>query len=117
MVDLEALGYLVRDAREARRMTQAELGRHVGLSRASISLLECGRIVNPKITLLEQLAAALDIPKQPLLEAAGLTLPDAEEGQIHWIVEELDTPNRRRLIAIGHALLQEQKGQPRKGGR
>lgn len=44
MANLEEFGYIVRDAREARGMNQATLGRMVGLSRASISLLERGEI-------------------------------------------------------------------------
>lgn len=117
MVDLEKLGYLIRDAREARKMRQAELGERVGLSRASISLLECGHIKNPKIPLLEALADALSIPRVELFSAAGVSLPDVEGGQVQWLLEELDLPNRRRLVALGHALLQEQKSLPQKVSR
>lgn len=48
MANLEEFGYIVRDAREARGMNQATLGRMVGLSRASISLLERGEISMPQ---------------------------------------------------------------------
>lgn len=117
MADLEALGYLIRDAREAKRITQRALGQRVGLSAASISLLETGKTKNLKLSLLEQLADILDIPKPKLLELAGVSLPDGEERTLQWLAEEMDAPNRRRLIAIGHALLQEQKSQPQRAGR
>lgn len=118
-MDMEGLGYLIRDAREAKRpkMRQRELGKAVGLSPASISLIECGHIRRPSVDLLEKLARALDIPVQPLLEKAGLSLPDSEVGQVQWLVDELDAGNRRRLIRIGHALLQEQKDRPQTEAR
>lgn len=117
MVDMEGLGYLIRDAREAKKIKQADLGKQVGISRASISLLECGRIKNPRLTLLKQLAEILEIPAVTLYEKAGVSLPDGEVGEAQWLLEELDRPNRRRLIAIGFALLQEQRGQPQKAIR
>lgn len=117
MVDLEALGYLIRDAREAKRITQRALGQRLGLSAASISLLETGKTKNLKLPLLEQLADILEIPKPKLLEVAGVSLPDGEERTLQWLAEEMDAPNRRRLIAIGHALLQEQKSQPQRANR
>lgn len=117
MVDMEALGDFVRDARETKGMLQSELGARVGLSRASISLFERGHIKNPKITLLEAIATALDIAPQAIFQRAGISLPDAEVGAVQWLVQELDASNRRRLIRIGHALLQEQKDQPQKAAR
>ena len=115
MTDLLELGYLVRDAREAKRMKQRELGALVGLSGASISLLETGRIVNPKLSLLERLAEVLEIPIGDMLEKAGVTLPDAETGQLSWVLGQLDPHNRRRLVGIAHALLQVQQDPPRRG--
>ena len=116
-MDLEALGDVIREERERQGMTQAELGRRVGLSRPSISLLERGSTKFPKIATLEAVATALGLPPQALFERAGVTMPDAAAGQVRWLAEQLDKPNLRRLIAIGHALLQEQQGRPQKAGR
>jgi transcriptional regulator with XRE-family HTH domain len=116
-MDLEGLGYLIRDAREGIGMSQAELGRKVGLSRGSISLLEVGGTKNPKMSLLTKLAQILNIAPSQLYEKAGVSLPDAESQTLQWLSEEMDVPNRRRLIAIGHALLQEQKRQPQRANR
>jgi len=117
MEDLESLGYLIRDAREAKKLKQAELGAMVGLSRASISLLERGNIKNPRPALLQAFASILEIPVGSLYEKAGITLPDGDAGEAQWLLEELDRPNRRRLIAIGFALLQEQRNQPQREAR
>lgn len=115
MVDLEALGDYVREAREAKGMLQSDLGRRLGKSRAWVSLFERGHILNPKVTFLETIAEILEVPPQAIFQRAGISLPDVETGQVQWLVEELDLPNRRRLILIGHALLQEQKNRPEKG--
>ena len=72
MANLEEFGYIVRDAREARGMNQATLGRMVGLSRASISLLERGEIKYPRIALIEKLASnGKALSRPPLTSNVG----------------------------------------------
>jgi transcriptional regulator with XRE-family HTH domain len=117
MVDLVALGELIRDLREARKMKQDELGRRVGMSRPNISLLERGSIKFPKIEKLKAIAEALEVPPGELFARAGISQPDAELGTLAWLAEQLDVPNRRRLIEIGHALLRVQQDPPQTGGR
>jgi transcriptional regulator with XRE-family HTH domain len=117
MPDLEQLGYAIRKAREARNMSQQELGRRLGLSAAAVSLLETGQTKFPKVGRLVQIAEILEIPSTDLLAEAGFNLPDSDSLSLQWLADEMDAGNRRRLIAIGHALLQEQKRQPQRANR
>lgn len=110
-----ALGEAIRDARMAAKMTQAELGRRVDTSRSTIGLLESGQTIYVQIPMLAGIAAALNRPVSEFLEQAGIPLEHSASSQIHWLTQQLDASNLRRLIAIGHALLQEQIDQPRKG--
>lgn len=117
MLDLEALGEVIRDERERQGMTQAELGRRVGLSRPSISLLERGSTKFPKIATLEAIAAALNLPPHALYERAGIAVPDAGTGQLQWLAEQLDRRHLTLLLRIGHELLQEQQGRPKSAAK
>ena len=64
------LGARVRSRREELRMTQADLSARIGLSRASVANIECGR----QAVLLHQflaLASALAVPPLDLLPSAA----------------------------------------------
>jgi transcriptional regulator with XRE-family HTH domain len=62
----------VRSAREGLHLTQAELARRVGISRAAIAELEAGRIQQPRAAVFARLSAALGIPAALLLAATGV---------------------------------------------
>jgi transcriptional regulator with XRE-family HTH domain len=117
MPDLEQLGYAIRKAREAKNMSQQELGRRLGLSAAAVSLLETGQTKFPKVGRLVQIAEILGIASTDLLAEAGFNLPDSDSLSLQWLAEQMDAGNRRRLIRIGHALLQEQKDRPQRANR
>ena len=113
MVDLEGLGYLVRDAREAKRingkkMSQKMLGDLVGWSSASVSLFERGLYLRPQVDRLRKLAEVLEIPPGELLEKAGITLDDVDSVTLQWILDQLDEENAERLVELGHGLLRVQ---------
>ena len=55
------LGYRVRECREAKGMTQAELAEKSGVSRVAISLIETGGIRNVSSLTLMKLADALGV--------------------------------------------------------
>jgi transcriptional regulator with XRE-family HTH domain len=76
-VEMPLIGRFVRDVREARHLSQAELARRCGLSRAYINALESGNVKEPSGRTLSLLSRALEIDMMELLEATG-TL---EEGQ------------------------------------
>jgi len=62
----------VRSAREGLHLTQAELARRVGISRAAIAELEAGRIQQPRAAVFARLSAVLGIPTALLLAATGI---------------------------------------------
>lgn len=103
---------MIRVAREHKGMNQEELGRRVGTSRSTVSLLETGQVKYPRLPMLQAISAALGVPVASFLSEAGITEKEAAPGQLHWLATQLDEGNLRRLIRIGHALLQEQHDQP-----
>ncbi|HZT96603.1 MAG TPA: helix-turn-helix transcriptional regulator [Chloroflexota bacterium] len=70
-VEMPLIGQFVHDVREARHLTQAELARRCGLSRAYINALESGNVKEPSGKTLSLLARALDLEILELLEATG----------------------------------------------
>lgn len=121
MVDTEALGDYIRDVREARKMKQADLGKRVGISRPTVSALERGHLIHPKLWVLEKVAEVLEIPASELLARAGVSPQEADDQTLLWLGEHLDDRRRRILISIGHELLKDQQSPPqtapRSGGR
>ncbi|MEU9396526.1 XRE family transcriptional regulator [Streptomyces sp. NPDC048324] len=84
-----AVGAQIRQRREQRGMSSAELARRAGLGKATLSKLEAGR-GNPTIETLDALAIALRIPLTDLLArdtdpgpvfVAGTDLADGEVGR------------------------------------
>jgi XRE family transcriptional regulator, fatty acid utilization regulator len=82
-LDLDLFGQRLRHFRRARSLTLAELGERVGRAPSALSLLENGRR-EPKLSLIEALAAALSVPadelmrKQPPSHRAQLEIALAE---------------------------------------
>ena len=67
----------MRTARERSHLTQAELAKRVGVSRAAIAELEAGRIQQPRAAVFARLSAVLGIPAAILLAATGMGEADA----------------------------------------
>ncbi|TMG52346.1 MAG: helix-turn-helix transcriptional regulator [Chloroflexi bacterium] len=70
--DRPPLALAVRTARERSHLTQAELAKRVGVSRAAIAELEAGRIQQPRAAVFARLSAVLGIPVAILLAATGV---------------------------------------------
>ena len=109
MTDLRQLGYEIRKAREAKGLTQAELGEYLGISRSSMAMREAGQTKYPRNSIIAAVAEYLNIDPIPLYELAGIRLTDSQlaSSQLRWLSEQLDAEGNRLLIAIGHSLLQE----------
>jgi len=71
MVQGKTLGSTLRRLREERGWSQAQLAIKAGVPRSNISLIELGRLANPRADVLLNLAKALKIPVEELYEAAG----------------------------------------------
>lgn len=57
-----AIGYLIRECREASGITQKELARRAGTSQSAISRIEDARYEGLRIETLLKIAEALDLP-------------------------------------------------------
>ena len=66
-LDLAMFGQRLRHARRARGLTLADLGARVGRTPSVLSLIENGRR-EPRLSLVEQIATALDVPMTELLK-------------------------------------------------
>ena len=109
MTDLRQLGYEISKAREAAGMTQAELADHLGISRASVSLLESGGTVYPRMDRLGMIADLLNIPPTLLYDLAGLKLTAPSSEQLQWLATQLDAEGNDLLVELGLALLRERQ--------
>jgi len=96
-----AAGAQVLRRRRQRGMSQAELARRTGLSKATLSQLEAGA-GNPTIDTLDAIAVALSIPLSDLLTR------ESSPGTVHVPATEAaaDGPTREllRRISGGHSL-------------
>ncbi|MFD1536878.1 helix-turn-helix domain-containing protein [Nonomuraea guangzhouensis] len=96
-----AAGAQIQRRRQQRGMSQAELARRTGLSKATLSQLEAG-MGNPTIDTLDSIAVALAIPLTDLLIRHG------DPGTVHIAstIAGQDEPTREllRRISGGHSL-------------
>jgi predicted transcriptional regulator/DNA-binding XRE family transcriptional regulator len=98
-LDLGVFGQRLRHARRAKGLTLAELGERVGRAPSVLSLIENGRR-EPKLSLIEALAAALSVPtaellrRQPPSRRAQLeiALADAQQDPVY---RDLGLPHLR----------------------
>jgi len=74
------IGGFVKQVREARHLSQAELARRCNLSRAYINALESGNVKEPSARTLGLLAGALEIDIMEMLEATGTVRLQAGSG-------------------------------------
>jgi XRE family transcriptional regulator, fatty acid utilization regulator len=81
-LDLATFGQRLRHARRARGLTLAELGAKVGRTPSVLSLIENGRR-EPRLSLVEQLAAALSVPVSELLKKQ----PPSRRAQLEIALE------------------------------
>jgi transcriptional regulator with XRE-family HTH domain len=78
--DLLGFGACVKARRQELKLSQTELAARVGYRQERISMIEHGKYGMPSIAALSDLAAALEIGLEHLLDAAGFRVTmDAEE--------------------------------------
>ena len=95
-----SLGERIRAARKEKGMTQKQLGAGIGVSQAAIGQFENGES-NPKVSTLQKIADALEIPIGELIDWKDLLVKcgeerwreDCAEDQRKWIRERLDEIN------------------------
>jgi predicted transcriptional regulator/DNA-binding XRE family transcriptional regulator len=92
-IDLATFGQQLRHLRRARGLTLTELGVRVGRAPSALSLLENGRR-EPKLSLIEQLAAVLSVPVAELLSRQ----PPSRRAQLEIaLTDAQQDPSYRRL--------------------
>jgi len=92
MADLfnEELGRLIRKARTG-KMTQADLGERIGLSRTAITNIECGR-QRLLVDQLADIAGALDVPLAELVPNARAG--NARQSELQHPIRQMPTVER-----------------------
>ena len=92
-IDLVTFGQRLRHLRRMRGLTLAELGERIDRAPSVLSLMENGRR-EPKLSLIEQLAAALSVPVTELLSRQ----PPSRRAQLEIAVADAQQdPSYRRL--------------------
>jgi transcriptional regulator with XRE-family HTH domain len=81
---IKSLARLVKQAREARSLTQAQVDEAIGMSTGYTGMVESGRITRPRQETLRKLEVVLGIPREDMLVATG----------------ELDTPSEDTTIIL-----------------
>jgi predicted transcriptional regulator/DNA-binding XRE family transcriptional regulator len=125
-LDPALFGQRLRHARRSRGLTLAQLGARVGRAPSVLSLLENGRR-EPKLSMIEALAAALSVPTEELLRkqppsrraqlemalAAAQRDPSFAELGLSGLRVGARVPNDvlEHLVAL-HAVLREQRAKP-----
>lgn len=105
------LGDVVRELREARQWTQAELARRLGLNQSQVNRLEGGKSKNPTQSTLQSLADVFELPLPAfmVLIGAGDAAPpselnnmiaDAEFKQLSRLWPSLSPMARRLTLKI-----------------
>jgi XRE family transcriptional regulator, fatty acid utilization regulator len=96
-LDLGVFGQRLRHARRAKGLTLAELGERVGRAPSVLSLIENGRR-EPKLSLIEALAAALSVPVAELLRRQ----PPTRRAQLEIALEEAQQDPVYRDLGLPH---------------
>ncbi|CAM4383149.1 Helix-turn-helix domain-containing protein [Bordetella tumbae] len=84
-MDMSEIGAIIRERRQSRALTQADLARKGGVSRATLSALENGQLAELGISRLSR-----------LLEVLGLTLQVAQAEIFRPTLDELNAMNNEK---------------------
>lgn len=82
------IGLKIKTARQAKGMTQEELGEILGLQKSAIAKYESGRVVNIKRSTLKKISDVLDIPPFELVfDEEKLTADDELSENIKKLID------------------------------
>jgi phage repressor protein C with HTH and peptisase S24 domain len=99
MVDMETLAARVRSCRKDKRLTQAQLGKAVRVSKQTISAIERGSTLQPAYSTLAAIAKALDVSADWLLTGRGPKTPEGRvEEAISYAATHLQDYVRLRVM-------------------
>lgn len=94
---MNALGKLVRDAREAKDLSQEELAELLGVSKGWVGQVETGRINRPRSQYLALLEQHLEVSRDDLARAMGMIGPEVTfdvQAEVHRL-KQIEDPKER----------------------
>lgn len=112
MAEGNGLGPYIKMLREARGMTQDELGDRLGVSRQRVTQLEGGRKQWPQADIFNSLARALETPVQEFLRRAGIVIPLTAHDELEWAVGQMTEDGVEQIAEIARALLPRHRRRP-----
>lgn len=86
------LGNAIREAREAKGISQRQLGKLSGVDYSSISRMERGEFASPDPVKLQKLAHVLDVDVEDFYALAGYLLPEGLPGLVPYMRAKYDLP-------------------------
>jgi predicted transcriptional regulator/transcriptional regulator with XRE-family HTH domain len=94
-IDMAMFGQRLRHARRTRGLTLAELGERVGRTPSVLSLIENGKR-EPRLSLVEQMAAALGVPVTELLKKQ----PPSRRAQLEVALDQAQRDPSYKALAL-----------------
>lgn len=89
-LDIRAIAQRLVDRRTTLRLEQTEVAERAGLSRAYVSRLESGTVLNPKLFDLARVAGVLDLPLSSLVSPATAASREIRISECADVLSELD---------------------------
>lgn len=103
----KGVGERLRERRRELELTQVQLAKAAGIGQGALSAIETGETTILRAETLLGLAKALGVDPE-WLQTGVASQPDVADADFRDLLRRLDMGNRRRLLALGLALLGEQ---------
>ena len=105
-MDLKAVGQRIKDAREAKNLTQEELAALVNLSSTHVSVIERGLKVT-KLDTFVAIAKALDVSADELLVDVVAHSVTGVSNRLSDKISSLPMKEQKKIIKVIQALIEE----------
>ena len=105
-MDLKAVGQRIKDAREAKNLTQEELAALVNLSSTHVSMIERGLKVT-KLDTFVAIANALDVSADELLVDVVAQSVTGVSNRLSDKISSLPMKKQKKIIKVIQALIEE----------
>lgn len=105
-MDLKAVGQRIKDAREAKNLTQEELAALVNLSSTHVSVIERGLKVT-KLDIFVAIANALDVSADELLVDVVAHSVTGVSNRLSDKISSLPMKEQKKIIKVIQALIEE----------
>ena len=106
-LDTKMVGSRIRDIRQQRGLTQAELAQQVNMSLKHISAIECG-IRLPSLDTLITIANELQIDTNTLLQDSLAVSTQLESSTLWAKIESLSPQKQKKILRMLQVLMEEE---------